>query len=107
MRSRLLLPLLFAAPLSAQRAPIAPAPSVLFAAPLAVADSGTTHQGIPVLQARVIGGLTGLLIGIGIGEAFKASLPSGGDDPGLDRVITSGLIGMVAGIIVGPMLLSE
>lgn len=102
----LVLPLL-AAPVAAQQRAIGPAPSPLFARPAAVADTGTPHEGIPVVQARVIGGLSGLLIGIGLAEVVESHNPSSGDDGGLDRAVSYGLVGMLVGVIVGPMLLSE
>ena len=108
MRIHMLLALpLLAGPLAAQRGAIAPAPSRLFALPVVVAETGTPHQGIPKGEARVIGGIAGLLIGIGAAEAFRSLGPADGEDGGLDRGITFGLVGMVLGTLTGPLLLSE
>lgn len=108
MRLHLVLALsLLAAPLAAQQRPIAPSPSPLFARPMAVADSGVPHQGISVGAARVIGGLSGLLIGIAAAGPFRSLGPPDGEDGSLDRSITFGLVGMVVGTVIGPLVLSE
>ena len=106
LHTLLLLPLL-AGPLAAQRRVIAPAPSPLFARAVVVADSGVPHQGISVGAARAIGGLAGLLIGIGAAGPFRSLGPADGEDGSLDRSITFGLVGMVVGVVIGPILLSE
>ena len=108
MRFQMLFALpLLAGPLAAQQRVIAPAPSPLFARSVVVADSGVPHQGIPVAEARVIGGLAGLLIGIAATGPFKSLGPADGEDGSLDRSITFGLVGMVVGTVIGPLLLSE
>ena len=98
---------LLVGPLAAQQRAIGPAPSPLFASPVAVADSGTPHQGIPVWEARVIGGLAGLLIGFGAAGPFRSLGSADGEDGSLDRAVTFGLVGMVVGTVIGPLLLGE
>ena len=106
MRPHLLLALpLLAGPLAAQQRALTPAPSRLFLQPQApAADSATPHTKMSTLEGTVAGGIGGLLAGLVLAKVTEASNPCHCEDPGLNRAVSFGLVGLVAGAVIGGTL---
>jgi hypothetical protein len=84
--------------------PPAPAPSPLFAPAAVPADTTPKYKGPSKIEGGLVGGLGGLLFGIGLATVIESKSPCGCEDPGLDRAVTYGLLGLVAGTVLGVAL---